>query len=285
MQRPSLKFFSLTFAVSWSCYLAAAVLHHESELRALRIVLLYAGTFAPAMVALLMTHSAAPAGALGTMLGRVFRGDVPARWYVFAIAYFPAIKLVAAVIYRIALGSWPPFGTTPWYIVAAAVAVSTPVQAGEEIGWRGFALPALAAQFGLSRASLLLGMIWAVWHLPLFFIAGVDNYGQSFTMFFLAVTALSVSMSWLYVRTNGSLLLVMLMHSAIDQTFLLIPSGNPMTTNPFAFSASLVGWLTVLLLWVSAVFLLVRIERKKAAMRTPFLMVHLGVARPAARTT
>jgi CAAX prenyl protease-like protein len=144
--------------------------------------------------------------------------------------------------------------------LVGAVAVSTPVQAGEEIGWRGYALPRLAARFGLARASLILGVIWAAWHLPLFFIPGVDNYGQSFSVFLIGVIALSVAMAWLYVRANSSLWLVMLMHSVVNQTPLIIPSANPTTSNPFAPTASLVGWVTVMFLWAGAAYLLVRMQ-------------------------
>jgi membrane protease YdiL (CAAX protease family) len=262
--RSLLCFFVVTFAVSWGCYLTAAMVQRAGlatpALRVLATALMYVGTFAPAFVALSMSVRRGKVDAATTLLGRAFRGNVSVRWYLMAIGYFPALKLAATAIHRGVVGTWPLFGGTPWYIVAAAVAVSTPVQAGEELGWRGYALPRLAARFGLARASLLLGVIWAAWHLPLFLIPGVDNYGQSFTLFLIAVTALSVAMAWLYIRTNGSLLLVMLMHSVVDQTFLVIPSGNPSTTNPFALSATLVGWLTVVLLWVGAAYLLVRMR-------------------------
>ena len=90
-----------------------------------------------------------------------------------------AIKLAVALVHRIATGAWPRFGDTPWYIMVAAIAISTPVQAGEEIGWRGYALPRLAARFGFARGSILLGLIWACWHLPLFFIPGTDTSAAS----------------------------------------------------------------------------------------------------------
>ena len=133
------------------------------------------------------------------------------------------------------------------------------MQAGEEIGWRGYALPRLARQLVLVRASIVLGVIWACWHLPLFFIPGSDNYGRSFPVYLLAVTALSVAMAWLYWRTNGSLLLTMLMHAAVNNSN-IVPSAVLPGADPFALSAPLVAWLTAALLSICAVYFLVRMR-------------------------
>jgi membrane protease YdiL (CAAX protease family) len=70
-------------------------------------------------------------------------------------------------------------------------------QVGEELGWRGYALPRLARRFGLGGASLVLGVLWAGWHLPLFYMLGGDTVGQSFPLFVCQVTALSVAIAWL----------------------------------------------------------------------------------------
>ncbi len=142
-----------------------------------------------------------------------------------------------------------------------AIVISTPVQAGEEIGWRGYALPRLAARFEFALASVLLGLIWACWHLPLFFVPGNRLFGQSFPVCVLGVTGLSVAISWLYAHTNESLLLVMLMHSAVNQTLGTVPSAVAKATNPFALSPSLVAWLTAAFLWLSAAYFLVRMHK------------------------
>ena len=70
--------------------------------------------------------------------------------------------------------------------------------------------------------------------------------------------ALSVAITWLYAHTNGSLLLTMLMHSAVNQTVGIVPSSNANPGNPFALSVSLVMWLTAAFLWVTALYFLVR---------------------------
>jgi membrane protease YdiL (CAAX protease family) len=179
-----------------------------------------------------------------------------------------AIKLTVAFLHRVLLGAWPTFGTDPWYLIAAATVFSTVVggQSGEEIGWRGYALPRLAHHFGYAGASLLLGVIWALWHLPLFFVRGADTYGQSFFVYTVQVTALSVALAWLYRNTNGSLLLTMLMHSAINQSKNIVPSVVPGATNSFTLSSSVVAWLTAAVLWICAGYLLIRMTS-----RAPFL--------------
>ncbi|MBI4520042.1 MAG: CPBP family intramembrane metalloprotease [Gemmatimonadetes bacterium] len=198
-----------------------------------------------------------------SLLARIVQGQVAARWYLFAVAYLPAVKLTVALVHRVATGEWPPFGNEAWYLIPLAIAYSTPLQAGEEIGWRGYALPRLAARSGLARASILLGLIWGCWHLPQFFIPEADTYGQSFFVFVLQVTALSVAMAWLYAHTQGSLLLVMLMHAAVNNSKDIVPSAGPGATSTFGLSASLVAWLTLALLWVCAAYFLARMPTQE----------------------
>ena len=178
-------------------------------------------------------------------------------------ATYRAIKLSVALLHRLLTGAWPRFGQEAWYVMAGAILISTWVQAGEEIGWRGYALPRLSDRLGLAPASILLGMIWAVWHLPLFFFPAADKFGQSFPLYLLQVTALSVAMAWLYWRTGGSLLLVMLLHAAVNNTKDIVPSAVPGAKDPFALSTSLPAWLTVTLLWICAVYFLVRMRKVK----------------------
>ncbi len=260
-RRPLVTFFLLTYALMWACFITVAVAGIPIY-APLGGVLVLLGTFAPSLMALWITARTEGEGGVRVLLGGVLRWRVPARWYLFALAYIPAIKLTAAVVHRLATGEWPRFGDEPWYLILPAIAVSTPVQAGEEIGWRGYALPRLAARFGLARASILLGLIWGCWHLPQFFIPEADTYGQSFFVYVLQVTALSVAIAWLYARTNGSLLLVMLLHSAVNNAKDIVPSAVPGANSTFGLSASLVAWLTVTLLWICAGYFLTTMRHR-----------------------
>lgn len=257
------SFFVLTFALTWIAWLASAafVTPGNSWLFGLGGPVFLLGVFAPAFVALALTaHSEGSAG-VARLLRRIGKWRLGARWYLFAIGYMAATKVVAALTHRLVLGAWPTFGDTSVPLMLGAILISTWAQAGEEVGWRGYALPRLAVHLGLGGASVLLGVVWALWHLPLFFLPGSGSDGQSFPIYLLHVTALSVAMSWLYWKTEGSLLLVMLMHASVNNTTGIVPAAVPDAVNPMSFHGSLVAWSTVGVSWGVAVLLLLRMRR------------------------
>ncbi len=217
------------------------------------------GVFAPSLVAIAITWLAEGTAGVVALLRRLIQWRVAGRWDLLSIGYMAGIKIAVALIFRVTQGVWPQFGTTPIVVMFIATILSTVMlgQAGEEIGWRGFALPHLGSRIGLAWASVLLGAIWAVWHLPLFFwFPGADTYGQSFPLYALQVTALSVAIAYVWMKSNGSLLLTMLMHSAVNNTKDIVPSAVPGATNAFALSTSRVAWMTVALMWLCALYFL-----------------------------
>jgi membrane protease YdiL (CAAX protease family) len=261
-------YFALTYAVTWTFWtLSSRVSLGAGPPQPMRTVLLYLGTFSPAFVALTLTAFTEGRAGVRAILRRLIRADVPVRYYAFALGFMAAIKLTAAVVHRAALGAWPPFGRDPWWGMIAATLFSTLIggQTGEEIGWRGYVLPRMAEDVGLGLASILLGILWALWHLPLFFFPGADTRGQSLPLYVIQVTAISVAMAWLYWRTHGSLLLTMLLHAAINNTKDIVPSRVAGASNPFALSSSVVGWITAALLWIVAAWLLTSMRHAKLA--------------------
>ena len=167
---------------------------------------------------------------------------LPRNGTVFAVSYVVVVKLSAALLHRLIAGAWPPFGTDSVYLIPLAIALSTPFQAGEELGWRGYALPRLADRYGLAAASVVRGAIWA-----------------------LQVIAISIAMAWLYAKTGGSLLLVMLMHAAINNAKDIVPSGVPDPRGVFTVHASLVSWLALGVLWIAAAGFLMRMPARLPA--------------------
>ena len=254
-----LLFFVFTYLLTWTCWLPV-VTGRISTARPSFSFLWLLGVFCPAVVAVGMTARREGSVGVRALLGKMFIADVGVRWYLFALTYMVAIKLTVAVVFRIGMGQWPHFGTESIIMMLGGVLASTPVQAGEEIGWRGFALPRLAAGMGLAPASVLLGVVWAGWHVPQFFLVGADTYRQSFPIWAIEVVAISVAFAWLYSHTNGSLLLAMLMHSAINNTKSIVPAGNPSPSGVMSLHASAVMYVTAICLWGAAAYFLARMR-------------------------
>ena len=259
---PTVAFLVLTFTLTWVAWIASSALAGPANVGLFGVhgPVFLLGVFAPGLVALALTAHAEGRRGVAALLARIGRWQVATRWYVFAVGYMATIKLAAALIHRAVIGAWPRFGDEPIVLMLGAIVVSTWVQAGEEIGWRGYALPRLAKHMGLGTASVVLGGIWALWHLPLFFLQNSGSDGQSFPLYLLHVTALSVAISWLYWQTGGSLLLVMLMHASVNNTTGIVPAAVPGAVDPFALSGSFVGWVTVGLSWLLAIPLLLRMR-------------------------
>lgn len=257
-----LGFFVLTFAVTWTLWLASARIAAPAGggFFGTGGPVFLVGVFAPTFVALGLTWSHEGRDGVVRLFSRIRRWRVDSRWYAIALGYMAAIKLLAALIHRVATGTWPAFGDTPWPLMIGAIMLSTWVQAGEEVGWRGYALPRLWQRLGLGGASVVLGMIWALWHLPLFFLTGTGRDSQSFPIYSIIVINISVAMAWVYWKTEGSLLLTMLMHASVNNTTGIVPAALPYPVHPWSFDASPLAWCTVGVSSVVAVLLLLRMR-------------------------
>ena len=104
--------------------------------------------------------------------------------------------------------------------------------------------------------SVVLGIVWALWHLPLFYLPGSGSDGQSFPIYLLHVMSLSIAFAWLYWKTEGSLLLVMLLHASVNNTTGIVPAAQAGASDPLSFSGSPMAWATLGVSWATAVLLL-----------------------------
>jgi membrane protease YdiL (CAAX protease family) len=96
------------------------------------------------------------------------------------------------------------------------------VGVAEEFGWRGYALDRLQARFSATVSSIVLGLVWGLWHLPIFFINGSNQQAAGLGPYLLQIVVFSIWFTWLYNNTNGSVLSVIIFHAMMDLTLLTI---------------------------------------------------------------
>jgi membrane protease YdiL (CAAX protease family) len=124
---------------------------------------------------------------------------------------------------------------------------------GEEIGWRGFALPRLQQHYSALTATLILGVVWACWHLPAFFYR--DTYVAmgfigGFPILLLSIIAASIIFTWLYNSTQGSLLIVILFHALFD--FLSVSQAGGSNVAAIMSAGVMIGAVLIVILFKPA---------------------------------
>lgn len=183
------------------------------------------------------------------LLASIVRWRVGLRWYAVALLIPVAITLVAFYLNALLFGGRTPTAADFAGLYALPlVFLSTTLIKGpltEEPGWRGFLLPRLQSKYTPLVASLLVGVIWASWHLPLLLS---DPTGQRPPLqFFVLVVAQSVVFTWVYNGTRGSVLLVILMH-AMSNSFLSLLAPTVLDSAVYG----LFWWVQAALWWVVA---------------------------------
>lgn len=250
-RHPLLSFFLIAFAISWGLgavfFIFSAQfirLFGEPDLRKpFYNIFNHLATAGVPIAAFLVVARMHGAAGIRAFLRRFLHWRVGARWYALAVLLLPVLYALSRMIYVTRGGEAEAYFFNPWYVVIPAALFQLVNDAGpmEEFGWRGFALPLLQQKFSALSASVILGVIWAVWHIPAFYIPGTAQSVWDLPTFFLNMVSLSIIMTVLYNGTGGSILLVYLFHWQINNPFHLsaFPNDRLIFTVLFAIVAVL----------------------------------------------
>ena len=223
-RHPILSYFLVAYAITWSMVVPIALgSQHVVDFQLPRAIH-YLAVMGPAISALVVTWLIGGKPGLREIGRRVVRWRVGRKWLLISIGSPIALFAVAAAITRIVDGSWVnlwdlgkvnflpalgPGALVLWFISNGL---------GEEIGWRGFALPRLQEHHGALTSTLILALLWAGWHTPFFFylptyremgIAGAPG-------FFFSLVAGAILLTWLYNGSGGSILMVAIWHGMFN---------------------------------------------------------------------
>lgn len=267
-RHPLLSFFCLAYAFSWIMSVPI-VLSEWGYLPAALFVPLFAikPFVGPCLAAFIMT--AVSEGREGTRLlrRRIFQARAGLGWYLLILLGVPALYLLGTAAIPGALAGFQGLPHNSWlyflvsYLINFVLIFFAGGPLGEEPGWRGFALPRMQQRFGPLGGALLLGVVWAFWHLPDFLTraqgggpgTGWAAFLTNLPLFTLMVVAISILMTWVYNHTRGSLFIAILLHAAINTT-----SVFPALFSIPGMSAMMLGNLAMLIaMGVPAVLILV----------------------------
>jgi len=224
-KQPILWYFVLAFAFTYGLSFLADSRWLPSGLKSAFIILYQ---FGPTVAALIVAHALDGWAEIKQLLKRTLIWRVGFKWYLF-VFLFPVIARLIAVGVNMLLGGEPPrffssatvgfSGISPILIVLFLGIFIRPSLV-EEIGWRGFALPRMQERFGALGASLLLGLLWALWH---FHPVNFPFYKDWMLWFLLMSVCVSVIYTWIYNNTDGSILLAALFHAASNFSEYIVP--------------------------------------------------------------
>jgi uncharacterized protein len=229
-RHPLLAGLTLMFALTWPIDLARAA-HSQGWItfqipEALAIFVGY-GFVVASITATWIIGGRAEVVAL---LRRFLIWRVGWTWYAIALFLPLALTLAGIAIYSLPSGSAPDFsepfarqlfgsGVNLVYLVIPFLLFDA-IANGEEIGWRGYLLPRLQGRYKAVIASLIVGLIWGLWHLPKFLVAGNETV---ISIYLIDIMARAILYTWIFNNTRGSLLLVTLFHAAGNTAGVFLP--------------------------------------------------------------
>jgi membrane protease YdiL (CAAX protease family) len=207
-------FFLIAYSISWTAWITLFA-RHLSHLVGVGLWLYLAAVLAPHGSAVVITAVERGCPGLRAFYRAVFR-RVPFRWVIIAISVPPIVYLTRDTI-TIAFHLFhDSFLHRAPRTLAALIFGQLAVGLGEEPGWRGFALPRLIERLGPNVGTLILGIAWAFWHLPLFVVAGTPQYGTPFVPFLVMLTAWSMVITFVVMHARGSAVAAMLFHASAN---------------------------------------------------------------------
>jgi uncharacterized protein len=226
-RHPLISFFVLTYAVAWSLWIPLVIFGDRVPSR-LGFVLTMLGSLVPSAMGVLFVGLLRGRSGVRTLLGRLLRARIGLRYYLAVLALTMLAPLAVGI--SILLGGPTPVvdATILGVLFLFAFHIFPGSALGEELGWRGFALPRMQARHSALAASLIVGAAWGIYHFPLFLLGSPTRPLALFLPFAIGAVIMSIFYTWMYNGTGGSLLIVVLLHAAtnLPLTVVYAPLGE-----------------------------------------------------------
>jgi membrane protease YdiL (CAAX protease family) len=183
----------------------------------------------PTIAAFLMTAITVGRPGVKALWGRFWNRNLSLKWLLVTLLFLEGLNLAANLVARLVDGQPYPIVDTSsplWTHIPLFLQAFVVSGMAEEFGWRGYVLPRFQAKWSALVSSLVLGLIWACWHIQAFFIPGLPLFQRNFWDYALWVILSSIFYTWIFNNTKGSVLAAALLHSAANTPVILIPEQS-----------------------------------------------------------
>ncbi len=220
-------FFALAFGLSWIFWVpftifappASSVLSGEGGSPVLLLQLL--GNFGPSAAAIVLLALSGQRRELWALLKRLLPHRASPMLYALVL-FLPFVTLLPGLLYASLFADFSDVGLVLGGLLPALLTGLLISGPGEELGWRGYALPRLQVAYGPLAASLLIGVVWGVWHLPIWLwssSSGGASFVAEFALFVVGLSAFSVVFTWVYNHTGASMWMVVVLHASFTASY------------------------------------------------------------------
>lgn len=217
-------FFVLAVGLTWIFMITDALGSHGILPFRLPLPLMVVMGYMPTLAAVLVAGWTEGREGIRTLFRKLFTIRVGLRWYLFAIFGMVGVYAFSIGLYNLmhhdaglSLFSERLPQAPSWQVALMVIPmfIAIGIVNGEELAWRGFAMPRLQKKYNALTASIIMGLIWSLFHLPLFFtMTGSSQTGMPFWSFTLSTVSLSILFTWMLNNTRGSVFLAYLFHAA-----------------------------------------------------------------------
>lgn len=219
-------FFVVTFVFSWLLWSpfvlsGFGIIHLPESISSLMTLAVMLGAFGPMIAAMILIGQKEGRSGIKTFFRNAFSFRIKPIYYLTAVLIPVLITAVAHYFVNIVGIDVLPDNLFPENLTIPVIVLVIPyfililIAGGgqEEFGWRGYAQQPLQERFGILGGSIILGLIWGIWHLPLWFMPGEGHAYYSFFAFLIYTVSTSIIIAWLYNASGKKLMIALIIHT------------------------------------------------------------------------
>lgn len=240
-------YFLLTIAISWLMWTPSLISSQGIDVHPAFLIISMMASFTPSILGLLLHRKYLGKKEFKLDMKKKLSFSFSKSWLLIIPIYFAATAILSYSILNAIDTDFAATGTVPLFMTPLVFLQILFIGGalGEEFGWRGFALDRLMKLYSPFIATLILGIIWSLWHLPLFFMEGTVQSNLPIWQFMLQNTMIAFYYTWIYRRTKRNLWLMIYLHAVANTASAVVPYWQSNIGRYIGFAVLLIGLLVI----------------------------------------